>query len=610
MVELLVKWGKESYQLTLDSSSLSDPGSCYHQLTSELEEKTHVPVDRMKLMAKSKGLWKGVLKPDTAVDWDKAAASANGTPLNVLLMGSAAQLTGPTQKTVFLEDLPPEEIAKVAEPAGLANLGNTCYLNSVVQCLRAIPPLRQGMAIITTTSSMNNSSTTTTTTPNHNPVHRVLIQALQRTLEQLDRQTEALSPFPLVQATKLSFPQFASTGPHGQPQQQDAEEFYSAILNVVANETQGPHLLQAALPNTLERDFMGAANVVDALFGLQMKETLVCDEVPDGQEPPVVSYDLHRKLVCNIQGGGAAAGSSTNVTHIAEGIMLALQEGRIEKHSTVLNRNASWTRTQRVARLPPIVTVQFGRFYWKATPESQDHAGVKCKIMKPVTFQSTLDMYEFCTPQVQAVLGKARKAAAQAEEDRVAKKIKGMEPPNDGNNNNDNDKDNDGKPKAEPMETDNTTNTNNNNTTEEEEDEEAAALKAALAMSMDTEPVVTDAAKATNKSADDKVIEGDEDENAPIGPGLPPNFQGIYELFAVVTHKGRDADGGHYMAWVKAAHQPKSVTKIGDDTTQDNEDWFVYDDDEVSPCKTEDILKLKGGGDWHMSYLNFYRAKK
>ena len=45
-------------------------------------------------------------------------------------------------------------------------------------------------------------------------------------------------------------------------------------------------------------------------------------------------------------------------------------------------------------------------------------------------------------------------------------------------------------------------------------------------------------------------------------------------------------------------------------TDDDNEDWYVFDDDEVSPCKTEDILKLKGGGDWHMSYLNFYRAKK
>lgn len=28
------------------------------------------------------------------------------------------------------------------------------------------------------------------------------------------------------------------------------------------------------------------------------------------------------------------------------------------------------------------------------------------------------------------------------------------------------------------------------------------------------------------------------------GPGLPGDFKGNYELFAVVTHKGREADGG------------------------------------------------------------------
>ena len=43
-----------------------------------------------------------------------------------------------------------------------------------------------------------------------------------------------------------------------------------------------------------------------------------------------------------------------------------------------------------------------------------------------------------------------------------------------------------------------------------------------------------------------------ESEVAPsAGLGLPADFQGKYELFAVVTHKGRDSDGGHYMGWVR-----------------------------------------------------------
>jgi ubiquitin carboxyl-terminal hydrolase 14 len=74
----------------------------------------------------------------------------------------------------------------------------------------------------------------------------------------------------------------------------------------------------------------------------------------------------------------------------------------------------------------------------------------------------------------------------------------------------------------------------------------------------------------------------------PHGLGLDT---GNYQLVAVVTHKGRSADGGHYVGWVH---------KSGDD-------WYQYDDDIVSYVKTEDILNLKGGGDWHTAYLCIYR---
>jgi ubiquitin carboxyl-terminal hydrolase 14 len=187
---------------------------------------------------------------------------------------------------------------------------------------------------------------------------------------------------------------------------------------------------------------------------------------------------------------------------------------------------------------------------------------VKCKIMKPVAFSSTLDVYEFCTEEIQKVLKVSRDKALAEEEDRINRKLKGQ------------------------LENSSTDAMEVEDKVREEEVEMDDELKSALAMSM-------------------------EESLAPVGPGLPEHFKGIYELFAVVTHKGRDADGGHYMAWVKADNKTSGgkVEKIAD-TDVDNEDWYVYDDDEVSPCKTEDVLKLKGGGDWHMSYLNFYRAKK
>jgi ubiquitin carboxyl-terminal hydrolase 14 len=502
-----------------------------------------------------------------SVDLAAAISKAKGGPLNLLLMGSAAELTGPKTKTVFLEDMPEEEIAKVQEPSGLENLGNTCYLNSVVQCLRAVPQIRRGL------ESYHPSTTS---------AQSLFLTTLRDSYGQLDRTVKPVAPSSLVRATKMAFPQFAQTGPNGAPLQQDAEEFFSGLLTIAAGEMKDNRQIKAALPFSTDEELGGAKNVADALFGFKMEETLTCDEFDDegagddkmqveggGEEapaassaliePPVKSFDLHRKLVCNIQGGSDGS-AQTNVGHLAEGIALSLN-GTIEKRSDVLGRDAVWTRKQRIARLPPILTVQFGRFYWKPTPDSQDHAGVKCKVMKPVAFNGIFDVYEFCTEEVKKELKKSRDKALKEEEDRINKKLKGKE---------------EGEDKME---------------TEEEkaaeEDEEAAALKAALAMSM----------------------QGEEEQPAPVGPGLPANFQGQYELFAVVTHKGRDADGGHYMAWVKASNGSGKVEKIAD-TEVDNEDWFVFDDDEVSPCKTEDVLKLKGGGDWHMSYLNFYRAKK
>lgn len=89
-------------------------------------------------------------------------------------------------------------------------------------------------------------------------------------------------------------------------------------------------------------------------------------------ELPIVKKEKALKLVCNI---------TIETNHLSEGIKIGL-EGVIEKNSDVLGRNAQWKKTLRINRLPKYLCVQFMRFYWKLTPESRDHTGVKCKMLR------------------------------------------------------------------------------------------------------------------------------------------------------------------------------------------------------------------------------------
>lgn len=68
---------------------------------------------------------------------------------------------------------------------------------------------------------------------------------------------------------------------------------------------------------------------------------------------------------------------------------------------------------------------------------------------------------------------------------------------------------------------------------------------------------------------------------------------GMYSLQAIVTHKGRDSNGGHYVGW----------------TRKDDKEWFKYDDEKVDTCTADAAINMSGGGDWHIAYLCLYKRE-
>jgi ubiquitin carboxyl-terminal hydrolase 14 len=70
------------------------------------------------------------------------------------------------------------------------------------------------------------------------------------------------------------------------------------------------------------------------------------------------------------------------------------------------------------------------------------------------------------------------------------------------------------------------------------------------------------------------------------------NDNGFYELCAVISHKGRSAEGGHYIAW---------VLKAGT--------WLVVDDHNVAAVSVEDVKRLRGVGEAHIAYVLLYRSR-
>jgi len=188
---------------------------------------------------------------------------------------------------------------------------------------------------------------------------------------------------------------------------------------------------------------------------------------------------------------------------------------KITKNSPTLGRDAVYTKTSKVERLPAYLSVQMVRFFYK------ERAATNAKMLRDVKFPMIFDAYDLCTKKLQ---------------DRLL-------------------------PMREKF---------------KELDDKAAETKLSA-------PKIADKDKDKPKNTVPFSFVDD--------PGS--NNSGFYELQAVLTHKGRTSNSGHYVGWVK--HK--------------GDVWMMCDDDNVNPVTAEDVLKLSGGGDWHTAYVLLYGPK-
>ncbi|WMV57535.1 hypothetical protein MTR67_050920, partial [Solanum verrucosum] len=380
----------------------------------------------------------------------------------------------------------------------------------------------------------------------------LLTVATRDLFNDLDKNVKPVAPMQFWMVLRKKYPQFGQQS-NGAFMQQDAEECWTQLLYTLSQSLKSPSSSEGQ-------------DIVKTLFGIDFDNRGVAWVMPckithllySWEEAGIGAVDRDRWMIVpdahcicwtiwkerNSRIHCAESGEestetetvyslkchiSQEVNHLHEGLKRGLKS-ELEKASPSLGRSAVYVKDSRINGLPRYLTVQFVRFFWKR------ESNQKAKILRKVDYPLSLDVYDLCSDNLRKKLEGPRQVLRDAEGKKAGLKTSAKTP-----------------------------------------------------VSTDSDTKMTEAEESSSGSGEASKSASQEG----VLPEKEHQLTGIYDLVAVLTHKGRSADSGHYVAWVK----------------QENGKWVQFDDDNPIPQREEDITKLSGGGDWHMAYICMYKAR-
>ena len=363
--KIKVRWNKNYF--SIDKSTIRTVAD----LKSEIQKRSQVQTDEQKMIFKGK-----VLKDEENMDIFPGNAC-------ITMLGAAPKESQSIKPEVtFVEDLTQEQKMQILREKGeeivfgLNNLGNTCYLNSTIQCLGRVKELRESLKEYATQNPNASSAL--------NPANK-LTYAWGSTYKSLDTATDPVTPMQLVKVIREINPMFAEVD-HGVCKQQDADECVQLLLNNIHD----------TLKTKGSGDEVYSKILIDELFGIEMQ--IKMKNIEDTSEVKN-KKELLYKLICYID---------NNTLELVEGLKKSLKES-LDLFSDKLQRNTTFEKSQLINRLPNYLTVQFMRFYWKQANALTGAKAGKAKILKSVIFSKVIDVYDMCTEETKELLNIGRK---------------------------------------------------------------------------------------------------------------------------------------------------------------------------------------------------------